>query len=367
MITRIYVDNYKCFTNFDFSPQAVQPIFGGNGSGKTTLFEVLNSIRDFVIEGERCATVFPSTTLTRWDPRKRQTISIEFLGTKGRYSYKLIVVHGTTQSSRIEREELYWENTSLYQFADGQARMTDAVGSEKTVRVESTRSCLYILIEGLHADLVPSFSNSLSRFVMSRLIPSQMTSQTSAEEDRLSNGGGNFASWYRRLVQEDFNAVSSITNDLKQVIDGFDSLTFVTAGDVKVLKVLMARPEGQDGKPIVFDFRELSDGQRVLIVLYSLLHGSAGAESVLCLDEPANFLALPEIQPLLVRLRDSVGDGWSQLFVVSHHPESIDYLAADGAVRFVRDGIGPVRVEPFPKMNPDGLKASELVARGWDG
>ena len=41
MIERIYIDNYKCFSNCEFKAQAVQLILGANGSGKTTLFDVL--------------------------------------------------------------------------------------------------------------------------------------------------------------------------------------------------------------------------------------------------------------------------------------------------------------------------------------
>ena len=61
MIERVYIDNYKCFVNFELQPQAFQLILGGNGSGKTTFFDVLESIRDFLTEGNTTSQSFPTS------------------------------------------------------------------------------------------------------------------------------------------------------------------------------------------------------------------------------------------------------------------------------------------------------------------
>ena len=70
---RVYIDNYKCFANFEIQPQAIQLILGGNGTGKTTLFDVLESLRDFLTEGTATYQSFPAGTLTAWDQRRTQT------------------------------------------------------------------------------------------------------------------------------------------------------------------------------------------------------------------------------------------------------------------------------------------------------
>lgn len=49
MITRIYIDNYRCFTNFEFAPQRINLLLGANGSGKSALFEVLAGVVDVVV------------------------------------------------------------------------------------------------------------------------------------------------------------------------------------------------------------------------------------------------------------------------------------------------------------------------------
>ena len=37
MLSRVYIDNYRCFVNFDFRPKAKQLVLGINGSGKSAL------------------------------------------------------------------------------------------------------------------------------------------------------------------------------------------------------------------------------------------------------------------------------------------------------------------------------------------
>ncbi|MGH9752572.1 MAG: AAA family ATPase, partial [Blastocatellia bacterium] len=69
------------------------------------------------------------------------------------------------------------------------------------------------------------------------------------------------------------------------------------------------------------------------------------------------------IQPWLVDLADAMRDE-GQLFLISHHPEVIDYLAADHPLLFDRPGGGPTIVRTAPFDRSQGLKASELVARG---
>ena len=93
MIERVYIDNYKCFVNFELQPQAVQLILGGNGSGKTTLFDVLESVRDFLTEGNTTSQSFPASTLTAWDKRRAQTFELGIKGNDGVYQYRLVVEH----------------------------------------------------------------------------------------------------------------------------------------------------------------------------------------------------------------------------------------------------------------------------------
>ena len=114
---------------------------------------------------------------------------------------------------------------------------------------------------------------------------------------------------------------------------------------------------------------EISDGQRALVALYSLIHLSAGMGYTLFLDEPENYLALSEIEPWLAELSDRCGDAIPQAVICSHHPELIDYLGLSSGISLSREPSGittATRVADMALTTEGGLKLSEIVARGWD-
>ena len=147
-------------------------------------------------------------------------------------------------------------------------------------------------------------------------------------------------------------------------MQGFEALDAKEAGlDVRVLQATFSGPSG---RKIDLPFHELSEGQRALVALYVLLHCAVGEDRLLLIDEPDNFIALAEIQPWLLKLLDRVDETNGQVMLVSHHPELLDQLAAQGGVLFERTGGGETRVRPFEPPEDSGLKASEIIARGWE-
>jgi len=121
-----------------------------------------------------------------------------------------------------------------------------------------------------------------------------------------------------------------------------------------------------NGKTVDLPFSDLSEGQRTLIALYVLLHCAVGEDRTLLIDEPDNFIALAEIQPWLMKLLDRVDERNAQVILVSHHPELLDQLADQGGVLLDRPDGRETRVLPFEPPEDSGLKASEIIARGWE-
>ena len=100
--------------------------------------------------------------------------------------------------------------------------------------------------------------------------------------------------------------------------------------------------------------------------LYTLLYCSVADGATVCVDEPDNFVALPEIQPWLHELYATCVDSSGQAIIISHHPEMIDFLAPDCGVWFSREVNGPARLTTkITDEAQTGLPLSELVARGW--
>ena len=51
MIREIYIDNFRCLTNFRIEPKGFQLWLGDNGSGKTSTLDALRHIQDILRGG----------------------------------------------------------------------------------------------------------------------------------------------------------------------------------------------------------------------------------------------------------------------------------------------------------------------------
>ena len=198
-----------------------------------------------------------------------------------------------------------------------------------------------------------------------------MTAQSDAELARPDRRLHQLASWLRHLRQESFDAVAEIQNALKEgVLDGFIGFNLAKAGETtRVLKFDFQYEGDEPATPapkFSINFDQLSDGQRNLVALFTVLHSAVAADTTLFLDEPDNFVALREIQPWLIELVDRTRATAGQCVLISHHPELMDYLAGSHGAIFFRDNLGPVRTKPFETAEGDALLPAEIVARGWE-
>ena len=112
----------------------------------------------------------------------------------------------------------------------------------------------------------------------------------------------NYTSWYR-YISQDQGLTFELISALKSVLEGFDYFRFEAYGEKHRLLKIYFRHDADIS--IGYTYNELSDGQRMLIALYSLLYAARANpefDYTLLIDEPGNFLALPEIQPWLSEL-----------------------------------------------------------------
>lgn len=368
MIKRIYIDNFRSLVNFELNLDRLNLFLGENGTGKTTVFDVIYRLRQFISGEEKVHTLFPARELTRWQNRGVQKFVLDLLIGQEMYNYELIVDHDLeNRLVRVNHEQLIHDGKLLFEFNVGTAQLYDDNynkwpqypfdWTQSIIGSQQTRPDLKKMIR---------FRDEMRKIIVAGICPYALASESHQEEKYLSRRMENFTSWYRFLIQDQQSAVIRIFSELKKVLAGFNSLSLKEAGeDVRALKVLFDRPGG-NGKPLSFDFSEISDGQRVLIVLYSLILGMKDDGLYFFLDEPDNYVALREIQPWLFALQDALGGDVEQAVLISHHPEIIDYLATSKGRWFDRDPGGPVRVSNQPKFLAEGLTPSENIARGWE-
>ena len=369
MLKRMYVDNYKCLVNFEASFGDLALLLGPNGVGKTSVLDSLFALHT-LLRGTAKVTdpdAFPAKTLTRWQKRRTQVFELETeIGGIGQMSYRLEIEHDTSsRRARIISETLTAEGAPLFDFNQGEVQLyRDDHSQGPAFSADWSESAL--------ARVPPREDNTkLTRFLefaqnlqICSFYPKNFETESRSEDPLLLRDGRNFSAWYRHMFQERQDLVPEYTDALRAVIDGFKSIRLATVGEDT--RALIAVFE-ERGERYELRFDELSDGQRALIAVYALLHMTHGQGTALFLDEPDNFIALPEIQPWLMALADASGDSIPQIVICSHHPELIDYLGGDRGVFLQRETSGATVARPLTvKAEAAGLKLSELVARGWE-
>jgi len=386
MLARLYATNYRCLVNFEFKPTAKQLIIGRNGTGKTTVFDVLAMLRDLAIGGLPLEGYLGGRTRTYWQVVTEQRFELDVTGNGGDYRYTLVVdarpigaafdqigrsfFYGSEAVigpfPYVVQETLDFNSKPLFRFQEGEiAIFDDQQRPEPSVKFPSNqgRSGLAVA-SGKDSTKLAWFRRWLRGVTEVQINPWAMSARSEREFSEPAKDLNNFADWYRHLRLERGDAIFEAVASLREAVPGLEALDAKEAGlDVRVLQ---ARLRGPDGKGVELPFTDLAEGQRCLIALYVLLYCALDTERTLLIDEPDNFIALAEIQPWLMKLLDRVDDTGGQVILVSHHPELLDHLACQGGVVLDRPNGGETRVRPFAPPEDSGLKASEIIARGWE-
>jgi predicted ATPase len=369
MLKRIYIDNFKCFVNFELSTDAINLFLGPNGAGKSTLFDVLRRLQAFLGGDGKVDAIFHFNELTRWQTSLTQSFELEIEGNGGIYKYELAIEHEDEgRRTRVSYERLWFDKKPLLSFQMGDVQLYRDNHSEgPSYPFDWSQSAVASIYSRKDNKRLTWFKERMDRFLIIQIIPSLMVDHSDKEEIRLTPRMDNYVSWYRYLSQ-DQGKILELTKVLQGILDGFAYFRFAEAGEERrILKLYFADPSGT-GQNVEYRFGELSDGQRMLIALYTLLCATQGEKRyTLCVDEPENFLALPEIQPWLVKLYDLCSEGKIQALLISHHPEMINYLLASPVGYWLdHHSNTPVRARPITAADSDtGLPISELIARGW--
>ena len=366
MLSRLYVDNFRCLENFELDLDETNVFLGRNGTGKTSVLNVLRNIQSLVVRGSKVDAVFPARDISLNGQRNEQRFEIETRVDGEAYRYSLVVEHDLSRGMmRVGEETLEHDGNPIFEFKNGDAQLYhDDYSKGPAYPFDWSQSGIGFLNEMTDNRKLTQFKKEISNYIIVSCCPPVMSTETRTEDEFLEPLMQNFVGWYRRAAQENMSSISPLFETLREVLPGFDSISLMESGEnSRALKAIFRGPSSES---IRYGFDQLSDGQRALIAMYSLIHLSTDRRVSLFIDEPNNYLALGEIQPWLAEAVERVGDSLGQVVVASHHPVTIDYMAGANGRWFFRDGDGPVRVSKEPKNIVDGLSLSEIIARRWE-
>ena len=370
MFKRIYIDNYKCFVNFELRLDELTLLVGRNGAGKTAVLDVVYALRQLLSGTSRVTDrdIFPPSSLTRWQERPIQVIETDVELDGIRFTYRLEVEHDrVARLTRISNEALSGNDGRLFSFERGDVRLHRDDHSEgptfKSDWRESALARVQPVKDNVHLTRFMDFMRSV---IVCGLNPPAFLTEAASEDPVLARDGRNFVEWYRHFLQERQDLSLSYTQAMQDVLPGLRGFRLERVGiETRALVGVFG------DEAYTYKFHELSDGQRALAVLYALTHLTTDQGRAVLIDEPVNFVGLSEIQPWLVALSDACGTRCGQAVLSSHHPEVIDYLGADRGILLSRDGTGPTRAtalsEGLDHLARNGpLRLSQLMARGWE-
>lgn len=368
MLTRLYIDNFSCLVNFELELDETNVLLGPNGCGKTSVLKALSLLQKLITHSAKIDEVMSIGDLTRWQSRNEQRFELTLTINKNIYHYTLVIEHDRDRRRmRITKELLSHNDQPIFNFRDGNAQLYH---DDYSRGPEYPFNWSYSGVGALNArpdnQKLTEFKRAISRFIIVSPCPPFFQAEARSEDDFLSLHMKNFVSWYRHVSQENMGGIRTLFEELEEAMPGFDSINLTESGENSRAMKIRFGGSDKNHKTIPFRLDELSDGQRLLVALYSLIHLSPSQTS-LFLDEPDNYLALREVQPFLVKVDEQCGDTLAQAVILSHHPVTIDYMAGANGRWFYRDGgISPVRVSKEPEQVIDGLALSEVVARGWE-
>jgi hypothetical protein len=205
MLKRIYIDNFRCFSNFEMTFQPVNLLLGVNGSEKTTLFDGIRYLQRLIGNDTPLPKLVRPRDLSWLSKNHRQHFEVDVEGNNGLYQYKLIVEQDPARSrSRIRAEHLIFDGKPLIRFKeDGNVRLYRDDHSEgPEFPFDWTRSPIASIPVRHDNTKLAWFREYIHRrFFVVQIIPQIMRAAADIVPDEagLSAFGGNFVSWYQEI------------------------------------------------------------------------------------------------------------------------------------------------------------------------
>lgn len=367
MITRLYANNFRCLVAFETKFDSFGVLCGPNGAGKSSVFDVLSLIRNLATgitylggEGERDVR---SLEFTNWLHGTIQEFELGVTLEGHSFEYLLHIEQvASYEKPRIVRERALCDRRTLFERDLNGVRFSKANDAQSGFPLDWRQAALASIQPAGNRREITLLQDALSNLLILRPDPRAMEKESKNESKRPDLYLTNLTSWYRSLsLNQEWT--DTLRDSLREVWPDFKSFRLEDVG--LNAKALQLRFEGSNGpKSGVLFFDALSDGEKALIGLYMVRAALATeAARTLLIDEPDNYVGLPELQPWVLSIRELLDEN-HQLIAISHHPEILSNAGEDFGRYLWRDNhTSPTRIGPL--KIPAGLSAGEAIARGW--
>ena len=360
MITRLYANNFRCLVAFEARFDSFGVLCGPNGAGKSSVFDAIKMLRNLASgeallggEGERDIA---SLDFNYWINSTVQEFEIDLQEDDVVLNYLIHLEQVSTElKPRVLREQATCGKRLLFERDLDGVKFQKASGLPSGFPLDWRQAALGSIQAAQDRREIEILRKALSNILILRPSPRAIAPESKGESRTPSLYMENLLSWYRFLSQEQ-EWTDSLRDSISKVWPDFRSFKLVDVG--LNAKALQLRFEG-----VTLFFHQLSDGEKALIGLYMVRAALAtNAVGTVLLDEPDNYVGLPELQPWVLALRELL-DEHHQAILISHHPETYGNAKEVHGRYLWRDNhSSPTRIGVLKV--PEGLSPGEAIARG---
>jgi hypothetical protein len=300
---------------------------------------------------------------TNWLKIPIQEFELDMMSEGHLFEYHIEIEQlASHEKPRIIKERASCDKRSLFERDLSGVRFPRAGGAPTGFPLDWRQAALAAIQPASDRSEITILQEALSKLLILRPNPRGMEKESKNESKRPDLYLNNLTSWYRSLsLNQEWT--DALRDSLREVWPDFKSFRLEDVG--LNTKALQLRFEDlNDHKAGVLFFDELSDGEKALIGLYMVRVALAtGAAQTILIDEPDNYVGLPELQPWVLSLRELLDEN-HQAIIISHHPEILSNAGEESGLSLWRDNhTSPTRIGPLKV--PEGLTAGEAIARGW--
>jgi predicted ATPase len=334
MLESIHIQNYKSVEDAWATLGPLTVLIGPNNSGKSNVLDCLAFLGDLFRHGSSAVESRGGFPNLIWRGDTKRTLGVAVYGkwrgdgakTWMHYTYE-VELSGGPLSWRITRENFDVEQdgkgiTLIGTNPDSTARYHTEFGEAFLNVGLQDRPSLAAAIHYEDARLPPvlkAFGQELIKWDRFEIVPSSMRKSTPIRRDLLlSHYGENLATVLHELYTRHRDVFADIEDTLKVMVPEVNSLTVGTGQPGETYIELR-----EDRTPIPIPAWSVADGILKLLAVLCLAH-SPGSPSVVCLEEPENFLH-PYALRLMVDAMRSASDQ-RQFILSTHSPVLLDCI-----------------------------------------
>ncbi len=372
MITRLYVNNFRCLVSFKAEFDSFGVLCGPNGAGKSSVFDALRLVRNLATgdgilggESDRGASDrdVPRLEFTNWLKSTVQEFELGVTAAGHVFEYTFhLEQKADYEKPRFIKEQATCDGKVLFDRNLEGVRFKKMDGTQTGFPLDWHQAALASIQPKGSIGELAVLQEAMGKLLILRPNPRSMERESKGESKRPDLYLSGLTSWYRSLSQ-DLDWTVALRDLLADVWPDFKSLKLVDVGlNTKALQLRFDGANKEGGGDLFFE--QLSDGEKALIGLNMVRAALAtDALQTVLVDEPDNYVGLPELQPWVLSLRE-VLDETHQAILISHHPEVLGLAGEECGHYLWRDNhTSPTRIGPLKV--PDGMTAGEAIARGW--